>query len=72
MPLWFLSAGKAQDQPSDLLQSARFREVLASIATQFDWIIVDSTPMLPIVDANLWSRLLDGTLARGAGRAWRR
>jgi receptor protein-tyrosine kinase len=62
MPLWFLSAGKAQDQPSDLLQSARFREVLSSIATQFDWIIVDSTPMLPIVDANLWSRIVDGTL----------
>jgi capsular exopolysaccharide synthesis family protein len=62
MPLWFVSAGKAQDQPSDLLQSARFREVLSSIATQFDWIIVDSTPMLPIVDANLWSQLLDGTL----------
>jgi capsular exopolysaccharide synthesis family protein len=62
MPLWFLSAGKAHDQPSDVLQSARVREVLASLATQFDWIIVDSTPMLPIVDANLWSRLLDGTL----------
>ena len=62
MPLWFLSAGKAQDQPSDLLQSARFREVFSSIAMQFDWIIVDSTPMLPIVDANLWSRLVDGTL----------
>lgn len=62
MSLWFLSAGKPQDQPSDLLQSARFREVLSSIATQFDWIIVDSTPMLPIVDANLWSRIVDGTL----------
>ena len=28
----------------------------------FDWIIVDSTPMLPTVDANLWSRLVDGTI----------
>jgi non-specific protein-tyrosine kinase len=28
----------------------------------FDWIIVDSTPLLPFVDANLWSRLLDGML----------
>jgi capsular exopolysaccharide synthesis family protein len=62
MPLWFLGAGKAHDQPSDILQSSRFTETLTSVARQFDWIVVDSTPMLPIVDANLWSRLVDGTL----------
>lgn len=62
MPLWFLGAGKPSEQPSDILQSARFLEVFTSIAPQFDWIVVDSTPMLPIVDAHLWSRLLDGTL----------
>jgi len=32
------------------------------MASQFDWIVVDSTPMLPIVDAHLWSKLVDGTL----------
>jgi receptor protein-tyrosine kinase len=62
MPLWFLAAGSHQEQPSDILQSARFVEVLTSIAAQFDWVVVDSTPMLPIVDAHLWSRLVDGTL----------
>jgi protein-tyrosine kinase len=62
MPLWFLAAGNAQEQPSDILQSPRFSEAFTSIAAQFDWVVVDSTPMLPIVDANLWSRLVDGTL----------
>jgi|SRR5580704_11375 capsular exopolysaccharide synthesis family protein len=62
LPLWFLPAGKPCDQPSDILRSARFAEAFAKLATQFEWIVVDSTPMLPIVDVNLWSRLVDGTL----------
>ena len=62
MPLWFLPAGKAFDQPSEMLRSARFQKAFAQLAGQFERIVVDSTPMLPIVDVNLWSRLLDGTL----------
>ena len=62
MPLWFLSAGSACDQPSQILQSARFVEAFAKLCGQFEWIVVDSTPMLPTADANLWSRLVDGML----------
>lgn len=61
-PLWFLGAGGASEQPSQILQSRRFAEVFLSLSGWFDWVIVDSTPMLPTVDANLWSRLVDGTL----------
>jgi capsular exopolysaccharide synthesis family protein len=62
MPLWLLPAGKACNQPSHILQSKRFSEAFARLATRFEWIVVDSTPMLPIVDVNLWSRLVNGTL----------
>jgi protein-tyrosine kinase len=62
IPLWFLPAGAVSDQPSQILQSARFAEAFVHLANWFDWIVVDSTPILPLVDANLWSRLLDGTL----------
>ena len=62
IPLWLLTAGESHDQPTSILQSARFAEVFAQLAGWFDWIIVDSTPMQPIADANLWSRLVDGTL----------
>jgi capsular exopolysaccharide synthesis family protein len=62
MPLWFLSAGSTCDQPSQILQSSRFAEMFVRLVGGFDWVIVDSTPMTPIVDANLWSRLVDGTL----------
>ena len=62
MPLWFLGAGLACDQPSQVLQSARFVEAFAKLCGRFDWIVIDSTPMLPTADANLWSRLVDGML----------
>jgi capsular exopolysaccharide synthesis family protein len=60
--LWFLPAGKACDRPSEILRSGQLAKAFAELAGQFDWIVVDSTPMLPVIDANLWSRLVDGTL----------
>lgn len=62
MSLWLLTAGKSYDQPSEVLRSARFAKAFLELARWFDWIIVDSTPLQPMVDANLWSRLVDGTL----------
>jgi protein-tyrosine kinase len=62
LSLWFLSAGSPCDQPSQILQSGRFAEAFTKLVGWFDWIVVDSTPMSPIVDANLWSRLVDGML----------
>jgi protein-tyrosine kinase len=62
LPLWFLGAGNASDQPSQILQSARFAETFIRLASAFDWVVVDSVPILPMVDANLWSRMVDGTI----------
>jgi capsular exopolysaccharide synthesis family protein len=61
MPLWFLTAGMGHEQPSEILQSTRFAEAFNRLADWFDWIVVDSTPVL-VTDVNLWSRLIDGTL----------
>jgi capsular exopolysaccharide synthesis family protein len=60
--LWFLPAGKSCDRPSEILRSAQLSEAFSQLSGQFDWIVIDSTPMLPVIDANLWSRLVDGTL----------
>jgi capsular exopolysaccharide synthesis family protein len=62
MPLWFLPAGKPSAQPSDMLRSERFQKAFAQLAGRFEWTVVDSTPMLPIVDVNLWSKMVDGSL----------
>ena len=62
LSLWFLSTGIACDQPSDILQSPRFAKAFTTLNGWFDWIVVDSTPIVPVVDVNLWSRLVDVTL----------
>ena len=54
--------GDVPDQPLQILQSGRFSQSFARLLGRFDWTIVDSTPMLPMADTNLWSRLVDGTL----------
>lgn len=62
LSLWLLNAGGACDQPSPILRSPRFVKAFARLTDAFDWIIVDSAPMSPTITANLWSRLVDGTL----------
>jgi len=62
LPLWFLPAGQRFDEPADVLQSGRLSEAFAQLAGSFDWVIVDSTPLLPMADPNIWNRLVDGTL----------
>ena len=62
LPLWYLPAGERFDEPAEILQSGRFTEGLMQISGLFDWVIVDSTPLSPMADANIWNRLLDGML----------
>ncbi|HKW88060.1 MAG TPA: CpsD/CapB family tyrosine-protein kinase, partial [Candidatus Acidoferrales bacterium] len=62
LPLWFLPAGGKCDQPAEILQSGRLAEQFAQLSGWFDWIVVDSTPLLPMADVNIWNRIVDGTL----------
>jgi protein-tyrosine kinase len=62
LPLWYLPAGERFEEPAEVLQSARLSEALTQLGGLFDWIIVDSTPLSPMADANIWNRLTDGML----------
>jgi Mrp family chromosome partitioning ATPase len=35
---------------------------MGQLANLFDWIIVDSPPLLPLADTTVWARVTDGTL----------
>jgi capsular exopolysaccharide synthesis family protein len=56
-----LPAGQVA-HPASVLQSPRIADLIADLARQFDWIIIDTPPLLPMADSNLWSRVSDGTL----------
>jgi len=60
--LWFLPAGRPPENPLELMQSGRLSELLNQLSAWFDWIIIDSPPILPLADTSVWARLADGVL----------
>lgn len=59
---WIMPAGHPPANPLELMQSGRISGLFRQITNLFDWIVVDSPPLLPLADTTLWSRLTDGTL----------
>lgn len=62
LPLWFFSAGSGIQDPLSLLESEAFAQMMDTLSAAFDWVIIDSTPMLPMADATSLSRLCDGVM----------
>ena len=59
---WILSAGRTASNPLELLQSGKLSELMDQLTALFDWIIIDSPPVLPLGDTSIWMRLADGIL----------
>ncbi len=59
---WFLPAGRPAENPLELMQSGRLSGLMEQLTAAFDWIIIDSPPVLPLADTSLWARLVDGVL----------
>lgn len=60
--LWILPSGIANTNALELLQSGRLSALMDQLTAWFDWIIIDSPPVLPMADTSVWSRLADGIL----------
>ena len=60
--IWILPAGNSSGNPLELLQSQRLPALMDRIAEWFDWIIIDSPPVLPLADASVWMRTADAVL----------
>jgi capsular exopolysaccharide synthesis family protein len=58
----FLSAGSSGRDPSRVLKSARFSELLARARQSYDLIIIDTPPVLPVADALIIGRWVDGAV----------
>lgn len=55
-----MPAGMIPENPLELLQSTKLRTMLTRMSALFDWVIIDSPPLVPVADANVWGRLTDG------------
>ena len=60
--LYFTPAGTHVTHPSELISSPRMKEFLDRVKPEFDWIVIDSSPVLPVADATVLGGLCDGVL----------
>ena len=60
--LYSIPAGIIPVNPAELLASARMREAVELLSLRFDYIIVDSPPVLGIADALILSTLVKGVI----------
>jgi receptor protein-tyrosine kinase len=60
--LYLMTAGEAVINPLELLNLREVKHLLDRLPTLFNWIVLDSPPLLFAADANLLSTLCHGTL----------
>jgi polysaccharide biosynthesis transport protein len=51
--LWLMAAGKNPPNPAELLGSKRFKDFMLSLGDHFDWVIIDSPPVMAVTDASV-------------------
>jgi capsular exopolysaccharide synthesis family protein len=59
---WFLPAGMPPENPLELMQTGKLSSLLVQLTASFDWIIIDSPPLLPLADTSVWAKFSDGVL----------
>lgn len=60
--LTIMTSGPIPPNPSELLASKSFKELLESFEEFFDFIVIDTPPVLAVTDAVIMSTLTDGTI----------
>jgi capsular exopolysaccharide synthesis family protein len=60
--LFLLSSGSPATNPTELLGSRDMRRLMAELVIQFDYILIDAPPVLPVSDAVALSTITDGVL----------
>ena len=57
--LYYMSSGLAMLKPLELLSSKKFAEMIQLLRVNFDHIIIDSAPLLPVSDSLILANLCD-------------
>lgn len=70
--LWVIPSGPIPPNPSELLASDRMEELVRLVRSRFDFVVIDTPPILPVTDAALVGTRVDGvTLCLRAGKVTR-
>ena len=60
--MWLLPTGRVPSNPLAVLESPKLTALMDQLAACFDWVIIDSPPVLPLADTSIWMRLAEGIL----------
>lgn len=60
--IWLMPAGTSSGNTSELLDSATLAPMIEKLSGWFDWVVIDSPPVLPLADTSVWTSLVDGIL----------
>lgn len=60
--LWGLPCGPQPNNPSELLTSRRFEELLEILREQYDFVIIDSPPLFAVTDPSAVAARVDGVI----------
>ncbi|MBM4265384.1 MAG: polysaccharide biosynthesis tyrosine autokinase [Deltaproteobacteria bacterium] len=58
----FVAAGPTPPNPAELLASSRMHDAITLLRDQYDFIIIDSPPVIPVTDGVVMSRDADGVV----------
>ena len=57
-----LTCGKSVGNPSEILSTVSLKILLEEVGTKFDFVLIDSPPLLLVPDSMIMSSLVDGVL----------
>ena len=60
--LWLLASGHIPPNPAELLGSHRFRDFIGSLEEHFDWVVIDSPPVLVVTDSSIVANHASGVV----------
>ncbi len=60
--LWLMTSGKHPPNPAELLGSRRFKDFVSSLGEHFDWVIIDSPPVMAVTDASVIAHSATGVV----------
>jgi succinoglycan biosynthesis transport protein ExoP len=60
--IWLIPSGPLPPNPAELLDSEKMKELVEEAKTRFDFVLIDTPPVLAVIDPVITSSFSDGTI----------
>jgi len=60
--LFFVSSGSSSVDPTEFVGSVKMREILSAVQRPYDYVLIDTPPVMAVSDALLLSTMVDGVV----------